>query len=518
MMHIFSVNFKALKVKTFFIILFVSWVFGWLFTYTLNDKYHFETISERSIQIQKQCLDHFLSIFLKHKIPILLFDIDILPELFQLRPKSWHKSNHQCKTLCKYHPEEKNVITFAVKSSNFEEKDDLVIQDLENLGYTVHLTLDIDPRHYAVNEYISYIPTYLWIAKNDYVIHVAFLHERLGSYFWIGPVREYDWNDTIDALSPALSDGWHSMTRIAAKFPTYSQAFDNSQCFLGLPLEIDGHKLNVPYFITKFLNEYRHSQFIECDYAHARKFKKHYETILTFDENLLKKKAKQLIIKAKAVLDGIHLPFWLSSGTCLGWYRQCDIIPYNVNVDFGIFIHDYSLQLVERMHENGLSLIHKFGKADDSLELSFIGEENIKLDFFFFYEESGYFWNGRTQDHSAQKYKYKFPKFNLCWTEFLQIKIRVPCDPKSYIEANYGKKWVVPVKEWQWNVHPPNMELNGRWHESEQNVAIQHFEKPKMKDFGQYKDNHIIDFPEELEDHFEDLGFKKIVRISKNKP
>ena len=498
-------NIKTLKVKTFLFILFLLWIIGWFLAYTFRDSYHFHSISERSVNVQKECLDHFLAVFHKHKIPIILFDIDILPKLFQPRPKTWHRSTHKCKTLCKYHPDEKNVITFAIKGTSFDEKDDLVINDLENLGYTVHLSLDVDPRLIALDGTSSYLPTYLWIAKNDHVIHVAFLHERLGKYFWIGPVRDYDWKETVDALAPALTDGWHSMENIGAKFPTYAQVFDNSHRFLGLPLEIDGHKLNVPYFISKFLIEYKHSHFIECDYVQARKFKQKYETNLSNKDKEFKKKAKKLILKAKDVLDGMDIPFWLSSGTCLGWYRQCDIIPYSIDVDIGVFIYDYSLRIIESMHDNGLFLKQKLGKADDSLELSFVGKDNIKLDIFFFYEDDDHVWNGGTQAHDGQKYKYKFPKFDLCWTEFLEMKVRVPCDPKTYIEANYGKNWMIPTKDWKWNKHPPNMVLNGKWAEHEKEVAIQYFEKIELDSNAMHgiRDGVKagVNVPEELDAH-----------------
>jgi len=46
-----------------------------------------------------------------------------------------------------------------------------------------------------------------------------------------------------------------------------------------------------------------------------------------------------------------------------GWFRQCDLIPYSRDVDIGIWITDYNDQLISSMQNNGLQLIHRFGKV-----------------------------------------------------------------------------------------------------------------------------------------------------------
>ena len=77
------------------------------------------------------------------------------------------------------------------------------------------------------------------------------------------------------------------------------------------------------------------------------------------------------------------------SGTLLGWYRQCDVITYSGDVDFGIFIHEYDARLIAEFQRAGLELMHLFGKTTDSFELSFAFAD-MKLDLFFFYREVGW--------------------------------------------------------------------------------------------------------------------------------
>lgn len=70
-------------------------------------------------------------------------------------------------------------------------------------------------------------------------------------------------------------------------------------------------------------------------------------------------------------------------------------------------------------------------------------------------------------------HRYLFPRFTLCWTEFVDMKVHVPCETIEYIEANYGKTWQIPVKMWDWKRSPPNVQPNGVWPISEWDEVIQ---------------------------------------------
>nr|XP_002120943.1 fukutin [Ciona intestinalis] len=486
---------QSMKVKTFLTIVGGLWLAALTMTYIYVETYEFTKISDDSVIHQKECLDNFLKVFEDHKIPMILFDTDILPRLFQSMPRSWHDSEHKCKTLCKFHPEEKNVITFAIQGTKFHGLEESIQKELNRRGFTTHITMVADPRYQEKGK-PTLIPSYFWAAKKDHVIHIAFLYDRMTTYLWLAPVSPKDWKDTVDVLAPALSDGWHSMERIGAKFPTYAQAIDKGSHFLSFPLTIDGHKISVPYHIDKFLKQYKTSRFIECNHKRAQHFKDKFESKLTEKDKNFKASAKKVVATAKKVLDKLNIPFWLSSGTCLGWFRQCDIIPYSVDVDFGVRIEDYDPKLIKRMERAGLPLKNKFGFQNDSFELSFISEEGVKLDIFFFYESKNFMWNGGTQAHDGRKYKYLFPKITLCWTEFVGLKVRIPCEARSYIEANYGHNWMVPVKQWQWNLSPPNVVTNGKWEDSEMEEAVQIYEidftkiKKKKKDDEDHEEDY----------------------------
>lgn len=62
----------------------------------------------------------------------------------------------------------------------------------------------------------------------------------------------------------------------------------------------------------------------------------------------------------------------------LGWYRQCNIIPYSKDVDLGIFIQDYKSDIISAFQDVGLPLKHKFGKVSNKNLLYFISNMSFQ--------------------------------------------------------------------------------------------------------------------------------------------
>ncbi len=77
----------------------------------------------------------------------------------------------------------------------------------------------------------------------------------------------------------------------------------------------------------RFYYDYKHSKFIECNSA----LQKQNSKILngTYIQNLkLNEKIKPCLAYIAEYFESLHKNYWLSSGTLLGWYRDCGIIPF----------------------------------------------------------------------------------------------------------------------------------------------------------------------------------------------
>lgn len=400
-------------------------------------------------------LKTFSEVSKEHGVPTFLFH-PLLDSLATRNSNKFQKQgDDQCELLCSH-----QHFVFGVKSSAWQEGKSQALStlisqfstQLHSKGFQAvcHNVQEpwFDSRKDFMN--IRLIVSSCVISLGDTAVELLIFYDR-NSYLWHGPLQ----GDT------------------AVKFAKYSEAFNR------FPIRgkfIDGIHLNTPADPDKLALEQRQSQFMGCNITNAQQFYSKYGRDVSSDAVLFKSKAIQVLSAAINALDHLGVRFWLSSGTCLGWFRQCDIIPHSKDVDIGIWIKDYNPLLISEFKKSGLFLKHKFGRIEDSFELSFRTKEDfVKLDIFFFYEEKEYMWNGGTQARTGRKFKYIFPKFTLCWTEILELKARVPCETESYILANYGQNWRVPIKEWNWKESPPNVRENGRWDERDWDEVIQLF-------------------------------------------
>lgn len=183
-----------------------------------------------------------------------------------------------------------------------------------------------------------------------------------------------------------------------------------------------------------------------------------------------KKNAKKIIdpeialdnlLLAKKLLDSRNMPFWLTDGTLLGYYRDNGFIEHDEDIDLGCFITDFDENILFDFLDNGFRIDSIYGNRNTGLELSFM-RKNMKLDIFFFYKENDRLWHGawiRTKIDGARKdnlIRYYYDSFELKEASFYGIKINIPENTEKYVIAKYGKNWKQPVKEWDWAYDPSN--------------------------------------------------------------
>ncbi|KAM4532286.1 ribitol-5-phosphate transferase FKTN [Fundulus diaphanus] len=398
-----------------------------------------------SRQVQWQTLKKFLALAQYFRLPLFLADTAALTLLshdaLQQRDRTKHEPH--CSFLCAGRP----ITSFALQASRWKDKPGFLLA-AEEKGFELLEVRGHDPRLASLDTLSGEeIPLHFLFRLHGYVIHVVLLYERSGNYLWHGVLRLKAGMDRSFAPFNLLDYGRHG------------GAYNRPELILTV---IDNLDVRVPRNISRFLAQRRRARFLECRYHDARSFLQLYPEDSSAAAVEFRRKAKTLLSLAAQTLGELDVPFWISSGTCLGWFRQCSIISYSRDVDIGVFIADFRPDIIPAFRAAGLSLKHKFGKVEDSLELSFLGED-VKLDIFFFYKDGDIVWNGGTQAKSGRKFKYVFPSFSLCWAELLEVKVRVPCETLDYIMANYGATWSVPVRSWDWKSSPSNVIENGVW-------------------------------------------------------
>jgi phosphorylcholine metabolism protein LicD len=158
-----------------------------------------------------------------------------------------------------------------------------------------------------------------------------------------------------------------------------------------------------------------------------------------------------LLAAAKNAFDKLEIPFFLSSGSCLGYARERNFIDHDHDVDIGIFVRDYTPKIIDAFDEEGLQLYKVYGTINNGLKMSFYMPYSstlykATLDLYL-YDSSGpnYCWISYDRDNKRVEHCVK--QFALDEIDFMGMKINIPNPLIDYVEEYYGKNWRIPIND-----------------------------------------------------------------------
>lgn len=175
--------------------------------------------------------------------------------------------------------------------------------------------------------------------------------------------------------------------------------------------------------------------------------------------NMVKEKQKiytDILKRTKKALDRLNIPFFLSSGTCLGYFRENKFIDHDYDIDIGIWREDYDKRLIKEMEKENLKLYRIWGDEKTGMELSFILPNTVlgkhaKIDIFLHYKgldehgKSTVSWYTYAPKKS-KRIQYRVSDFSIQRTNFMGVDLYVPYPTLKYIEEHYGNDWIIPKK------------------------------------------------------------------------
>lgn len=182
-----------------------------------------------------------------------------------------------------------------------------------------------------------------------------------------------------------------------------------------------------------------------------------------FQRSKFVRKSLTNIFFFKEMMKDFRMPFWMSSGTLLGWYRQCNVISYTTDIDFGADSR-FAVDVTEaRMRQNqfGFKPLYIWGLVSKGYEYSLI-RGGYKADLFFVYPAE----DGKVAifGHTKTSFnRYFYPKFDLCTGQLRGIRINVPCNTKELLQLEYGEEWSQPVSKWNYITSPRNRGPTEYW-------------------------------------------------------
>jgi len=173
----------------------------------------------------------------------------------------------------------------------------------------------------------------IYIKCNTFItIQILIVYER-GNFLWID-------KDDLTLKSKQFGD----TPRALSQFKLEQYIDENSNFF------------SIPSNLNRFLFDYDHSKFIECNSSLANRNiqvnGKKYEQ--NHEKNA---KISKVIEYISEKLENFSKHYWLAGGSLLGWYRDCGIIPHTTDFDYAIWAHEY----------------------DDRIKNTFLGNEFVSL-------------------------------------------------------------------------------------------------------------------------------------------
>lgn len=160
----------------------------------------------------------------------------------------------------------------------------------------------------------------------------------------------------------------------------------------------------------------------------------------------------KILRKTKKVLDELDIPFFLSSGTLLGFVRENKFLDHDYDIDIGIFKEDYNPEIINKMSEKGLKLYRILGNLENGMELSFrlpdtsIGKQ-AKIDIFLHYKNNDkIYWVTYSPPEYKKQIKYQVSNFILKPIKFIDTIVNIPYPTIRYIREHYGNEWFIPIK------------------------------------------------------------------------
>jgi len=97
------------------------------------------------------------------------------------------------------------------------------------------------------------------------------------------------------------------------------------------------------------------------------------------------KNGEFVLLEAKRALESANVLFWLDFGTLLGVYRDGAFLTNDLDIDLGIFLDDYSVEIENVMKKHGFKLIKEYhiDNKKYGLEQTYI-LKGVTIDLFYY--------------------------------------------------------------------------------------------------------------------------------------
>lgn len=172
-----------------------------------------------------------------------------------------------------------------------------------------------------------------------------------------------------------------------------------------------------------------------------------------YDNTARHRQARPQIVAYRAaadVLDKAGVTWWLTSGVLLGHIRDGAWIPWDTDVDLGIWPDD-----VDRTRAAFKAAGWSFRRDRDAQMWPVHGTTKIDLHTHYRDGDTIFKLHGKKQDLRMDYPAHLFDALRP--TVYYLRRTLMPSPPEEYLEVQYGADWLTPKRDWKWDSSPRNM-------------------------------------------------------------
>lgn len=161
-------------------------------------------------------------------------------------------------------------------------------------------------------------------------------------------------------------------------------------------------------------------------------------------------KGLQALADLKSLLDKTKTPFFLISGTLLGFLRDGRMLPGDKDIDVGVFREDYDhARLLEAFRRSPLFIVKRLDNLD---RLRVAHVNGVWVDIFPHYREGDLIW------HDGTVSRWSNTPFEIGEMKVGAATYAVPEPPERYLDENYGD-WRTPNSMFDVRYEAPNAQV-----------------------------------------------------------